>query len=109
MGEQIVEAQEKGQKGEIYDESGNPFWTKFIKADYLGETLPKDKTQTLADAQNLKTKVSELLNKEERMKIELDKIRKLDIELNQKTKFQRELQKSKQSKQIEDEKLDNKY
>jgi hypothetical protein len=41
-GEQIVDAQERGKKPsdevEQLDENGNPFWMKFIRADYLGES-----------------------------------------------------------------------
>jgi hypothetical protein len=34
----VVERQLQNQKvEEIFDENGKPFWTKFLKEDYLGE------------------------------------------------------------------------
>lgn len=29
-----------GNVKEVYDEEGKPFWMKFLKADYLGESMP---------------------------------------------------------------------
>ena len=57
-GEQIVEYQENGMNdqevsdatAETLDENGNPFWMKFLKADYLGESDQQNASIKIAKA-----------------------------------------------------------
>lgn len=52
---------------------------KFLKDDYLGENKNQSLKQTTkAKGNELAKKLNELTDKEERMKRELEKIRKLD-------------------------------
>ncbi len=71
---------------EVYDEEGKPFWMKFLKADYLGESLPKE-ASFKQKGMEMSKKIEQLTEKEEKMRRELDKIRKLDAELAQKSKI----------------------
>lgn len=82
---------------EILDEEGKPFWMKFFKKDYLGESA---EPRAIKAAQILKGQqpppqgkalTKEALEKQERMRKEYEKIMKLDAELAQKTKINREL------------------
>lgn len=98
-GEQVVDAQERGDTKpgeEIYDETGKPFWMKFIKSDYLNESenstynkivgRPTNNQSSGAIKQSgeitaQKGKINEILQKEEKLRREMEKIRKLDTEL----------------------------
>ena len=114
-GEQIVEMQENNRDSdqvseaatEVLDENGKPFWMKFFKADYLAETEPKLDPKVTKDKNSSSTqqqRISEILQKQEKIRREFEKIRKLDAELAQKTKFQRELKNAQMArKQDEDE------
>lgn len=60
-----------------------------MKADYLGET-ENLKSSIKEKGKDMTKKINELTDKEEKLKRELDKIRRLDAELAQKTKIQRD-------------------
>jgi hypothetical protein len=81
-GEQIVESQMRGrtkEQQEIYDETGKPFWMKFLKADYLGENEPENaNSKVQKEGQILAKKLSELTDKEKKIQKALEKIRMLD-------------------------------
>ena len=97
---------------EVLDEKGNPFWMKFFKADYLGEKegpKPQDlkgTTKGKEPANTQQQRITDILQKQEKIRREFEKIRKLDAELAQKTKFQRDLRNAQMArKQDEDEQL----
>ena len=115
-GEQVVEMQENNRDfdqiseaaTEVLDENGKPFWMKFFKADYLAETEPKPDPKATKDknSSTQQQRISEILQKQEKIRREFEKIRKLDAELAQKTKFQRELKNAQMARrQDEDEVL----
>ncbi len=70
-GEQVVELLEQNKNpddeaAEILDENGKPFWMKFFKADYLGETAETQgktmgKTTTKTNQKEQQTRVNDIL------------------------------------------------
>jgi hypothetical protein len=69
---------DKFQRGEsiketddVLDENGKPFWMKFMKPDYLGETKPLKITE----------EVKEETEKDIRMRKEMEKIRRLGTKI----------------------------
>ena len=64
----------------MLDENGKPFWMKFFKADYLNES--QDATKDLVS--EVKKTFSE---KERKLQIEYEKVRKLEARLAKATKL----------------------
>ena len=70
----------------MLDEQGNPFWMKFFKADYLAETEPaKTVGKGGKDVTKFANKVADTLEKQEKLRKEFEKIRRLDAELAHRT------------------------
>lgn len=105
-GEQIVDYQEKGMAdeqlseaaSEVLDENGKPFWMKFFKADYLEDsdpvTAPAIEQQKPGAPKGKQINVPKQIKgkkltpeEQEKVRKELEKVRKLDAMLAQKTKF----------------------
>lgn len=129
-GELIVEYQEKGMvdeqlseaASEVLDENGKPFWMKFFKADYLEDSDPvqrqpqlEQKTGGAMSAKGKQINVPKQIKgkkltpeEQEKVRSELEKVRKLDAMLAQKTKFQRDLkyallEKEQEKRELEEE------